>query len=125
MLRADEGALECDLAETYGVFDRRAIPAKLLGTLAAGLRDESRSKMNLHGQKAPRMEVLLAAIVDGINRVTWLLSAVCPQEGTGPKSVLESILSQQESEGEQEGYNTPEDFWKAWQMITGAEHGTE
>ena len=32
----------CDLAETYGVLDMDALPAHLVATLAAGLREDSR-----------------------------------------------------------------------------------
>ncbi len=32
----------CDLAETYGVLDMDALPARLVATLAAGLREDSR-----------------------------------------------------------------------------------
>ena len=96
MLRADRDALICDLAETYGVLDHRALPAKTLAVLAAGLREDSRSKMNLSGRKAARAEMLLAAAVDGLNRITWLLSGVCPHEGEGPKSILRAILQEGE-----------------------------
>lgn len=118
MLRADEGALVCDLAETYGVTNYRSMPAALLGTLAAGLGDESRSKMNLSGQKMTRMEMLMAAAVDGLNRITWLLSSVCPHEGEPPRSILEGILAGAE---EEEGV-TAEDYEAEWARITGVKH---
>lgn len=42
MIRANEDALICDFAETYGVLDYRAHGARLAGTLASGLRSDAR-----------------------------------------------------------------------------------
>lgn len=67
MLRTDRDALICDLAETYGIFDYRALPVPLLATLASGLREDSRIKMRLSGQTVTRTEMLLAAAVDGLS----------------------------------------------------------
>jgi hypothetical protein len=120
MLRADEDALVCDLAEEYRILDYRSLPAKLLRTLAAGLKDESRSKMILREEKATRTDILLASIVDGINRITWLLSSVCPHEGEPPKSVLNSMIG--EAEEENAGMTT-EEYEKEWARITGVSHG--
>lgn len=42
MIAANEDALVCDLAETYGVLNYRAHGAKLPAALAAGLRPGAR-----------------------------------------------------------------------------------
>ena len=120
MLRADEGALICDLAECYGILNYRTVSAKLLGTLAAGLREDSRSKMQANGQKITKAEMLLAAAVDGINRITWLLAAVCPQEGQPPKSVLDVMTGAEMAEAEKG--MTPEEYEEAWKQLTGVSH---
>ena len=120
MLRADKGALICDLAESYGLLDYKTVPAGLLGTLAAGLREDSRSKMLANGQKVSKTEMLLAALVDGVNRITWLLAAMCPREGEPPKSILDAMTGQQMTEAE-EGM-TPEEYEKAWKEMTGVTH---
>lgn len=127
MLRADRDALTCDLAETYGVFDYKALPAPLLATLAAGLRDDSRSKMNLSGRKATRTEVLLAAATDRLSRIAWLLSSICPAEGEGPRSVLSALLGELEQAGGMgaEIYDSPEAFEAEWRRRTGVDRGTE
>lgn len=120
MLRADEGALICDLAESYGLFDYKTVPARLLGTLAAGLREDSRSKMLAYGQKVNKTEMLLAALMDGVNRIAWMLAAICPREGEPPKSVLDALMGRAETEAE-EGM-TPEEYEEAWQQLTGVNH---
>lgn len=42
MLATDEDAFICDMAETYGVLNWRALDVRLAGTLAAGLRPFAR-----------------------------------------------------------------------------------
>ena len=123
MLRASPNALVCDLAETYGVFDYKSLPAKLLGMLAAGLGEESRSKMHLSGQKAGRMEILLAAAVDGLNRIAWMLAPVYSHEGERPRSILGTILGESEEENADTAFDSPQEFENAWEQITGVKHG--
>lgn len=125
MLRADRAALVCDLAETYGVLDYRSLPAQLVATLAAGLRDDSRSKMKLHGRKATRMETLLAATVDRLSRIAWLLSFVCPHQGEPPKSVLNAILGEPKNSASMDVqiYASAEDFDTEWQRRTEERNG--
>ena len=92
VIAADEDMLICDLAETYGILQYRSHPARLIATLTAGLRDDSRVKMRLTGTKAPLDTLLLAAAAD---RLTWLSWAQTEQarSGTGqPNSVLETLL---------------------------------
>lgn len=64
MLAIDRDAVICDLAETYGIFDMKRVPVKLLCTLAAGLGPNSRIKTKMNGLKAPWDIVLLAKICD-------------------------------------------------------------
>ena len=125
MLRADRDALVCDLAETYGVLDYQSLPVQLVATLAAGLGDDSRSKMKLHGRKATRTETLLAAAVDRLSRIAWLLSFVCPHQGEPPKSVLSAILGEAKHAAPMDVqiYASAEDFDAEWRRRTGAEHG--
>lgn len=115
----------CDLAEAYGILNYRALPASLLATLAAGLREESRSKTNLSGRKATRTEILLAGAVDRLSTIAWLLSSVCPAEGERPKSVLRAILGEtdQNSGNDAIVYDSPEDYEAEWLRRTGVSHG--
>lgn len=64
MLRIDRDALVCDMAETYHVYDFHAIPVEILATLAAGLRDDSRIKMQIGGLEYIPPVILLARIAD-------------------------------------------------------------
>ena len=120
MISVDRDAFICDLAETYGIFDYRALPVELLATLAAGLREDSRIKLRLSGGKMPRSELLLAAAVDRLSLLVWFLS----EEGTErPKSILEILLGNESEEKDVVGFESAEDFEAEWKRMTGVGHG--
>ena len=48
MMAVDRDAWICDLAETYRIFDYRALPVGLLATLSFGLREDSRIKQKMN-----------------------------------------------------------------------------
>ena len=126
MIRTDRAALICDLAETYGVLDYRALPARLLATLAAGLRDDSRIRLKLSGRTVTREETLLAAAVDRLTSIAWLLGAVCPMRPDPPRSVLKALLGQEDGTAKENvGFATPEEYEAEWRRRTGVGHGTE
>lgn len=109
MMAADEDALTCDFAETYGVFDVQSLPAKTAATLAAGLPDAARIKRKIGGMSTSLETMLLAAILDGINMLVWSGTKDAQKGVNRPKSVLTAISSQQEKQ-EKTGYGTPEEF---------------
>jgi hypothetical protein len=122
MLSADEDALICDLAETYGIFDYRALPARTLATLAVGLREDSRIKMHLIGAKIPRKDLLLAAIVDRLSLLVWFNTEDGRNGVNRPPSVLGSIFGN-ESADNVEAFETADAYEAEWARITGVTHG--
>jgi hypothetical protein len=122
MLSADEDALICDLAETYGIFDYRALPARTLATLAVGLREDSRIKMHLIGAKIPRKDLLLAAIVDRLSLLVWFNTEDGRNGVNRPPSVLGSIFGN-ESADNVEAFDTADAYEAEWARITGVTHG--
>ena len=66
MINFDEDALICDLAETYQIYDYRSLPVKLVATLSAGLRDDSRIKLSAAGYTVSQDTLLLAIIADRV-----------------------------------------------------------
>lgn len=123
MLKADREALVCDLAETYGIFDYRAVPVKLLATLASGLREDSRIKMSLSGSRVPRRELLLAAAVDRLSLLVWSMSEDAKHGTNRPKSLVAAFMEEAEDSGEVMAFDSAEDFDAAWEKITGVRHG--
>lgn len=67
MIALDEEALECDLAETYHIYDYRALDPDRTALFSIGLRENSRIKMKLSGQKYPLETILLACAVDRLS----------------------------------------------------------
>ena len=97
MLREDEDALVCDLAETYQIYDWRSLPVRTVATLAAGLRDNSRIKMIMRSETVPLEIVLQAAIADGIRQLCWLNSEDGRKNINRPQYILNTLLNKEES----------------------------
>lgn len=113
--------LTCDMAETYGVFNIKALPARLAATLAVGLRDTSRVKMALTSTKAPNDTFLLALIADTVRWIQWAHTED-GQKGVNRPPLITDILREKEPEEEEKDfdvYETSEDFRAAWERITG------
>ena len=105
--------LTCDMAETYGVFDIKRVPVKLLATLAVGLREDSRVKMAKRGARVDDKTLLLAQIVDMLG-------------GTNPKSEQSLTMQcfvrpaepEQASKEKHEVFDSPEAFKKRWAELS-------
>jgi len=125
MLRIDRDAVICDLAETYGIFNHRALPVKLLATLVVGLREDSRIMRKISGVKISRGDILLAAVLDRLTMIAWMLSEDGANGATRPRSVLDVLLGvpKQTPASDVEVYDTPEDYEDEWFRRTGVRHG--
>lgn len=110
MIEASETDLICDLAETYGITDYRALPLKTAAALSAGLRDESRSKMRASGMKIPTTTALIAAAVDRLALLVWMQSEDGAKRRNRPESILARLTKEQNKDDKVEAYNTPEEF---------------
>lgn len=110
MLAADRDALVCDLAETYGILEYRALPAGLLAVLASGLRENARIRQTLAAQPADTHTLLLAAMVDRLSFLAWAQTRQA-QQGTGrPPSVLQALLGQPNTPGGLVAFDTAADY---------------
>ena len=74
MLHRDRDGLICDLAETYGVIDMKALPTDTLAALACGLGPDSRTMRALTGRKLTLQEQLLAMLTDSVRMVLCALA---------------------------------------------------
>lgn len=118
MLRLDQDALVCDLAETYGILDWRSLPVSTLATLASGLRDSARIMMRLSGSRLDLHTMMEASSLDALRLLWWAQTKDGQAGRNAPKSVLQSILGEQGSSSELEIYNTGDDFHAAWNRLT-------
>ena len=122
MIAADEAALICDFAETYGVMDFRSLPVKTAAVLASGLRDTSRVKMKMSGAAAAPDILLLAAAVDRLSLIVWSKTEDAKKDINRPKSLVERLTNPQEDSEEPAGFDTAQEYESAWKAITGGDH---
>lgn len=113
MYSSHRTAWECDLAETYGIFDYESIPVRKLATLTAGLRSDSRSMMELSGIKIPLRDTLLAIIADCTKWLVWSRTEDGQTGRNMPESVLELLTSgPKDKDNDHMTFATGEDFIK-------------
>lgn len=128
MINLDEGALVCDFAETYHIYDYRLLPAGLAATLAVGLGENSRIKRLVKkkrtGQTVSNTELLLAALIDRVGALMCLLGAEEPEMSFVEECYV-GVLKQETRDGLQR-FGSVDDF-KAERnrLINGGKHGTE
>ena len=100
LINTDKGLLECDLAETYGIFDFERLPLSKVATFSCGLRDNSRIMMKVANTNVTTETLLLASAVDQLNFIAWSKTEDA-QHGNGrPKSVVNALINPQERENE-------------------------
>lgn len=95
MLKVDENALICDLAETYHIYDYRQLPPSKVAIFAIGLRDDSRIKMKLSNSKVPPDIMLLAGIIDRLNILIWQNTEDGRKGRNKPKPILDVLYKQE------------------------------
>lgn len=111
MIRTDEDALTCDLAETYHIYEYRAFPVKLIATLAAGLRDDSRIKMRLAGTHVRPSFLLSAMAVDALNILVWQQTEDGHKGRNAPDRIARHLLGEEMKENKNIAtFSTPEEF---------------
>lgn len=121
MVAADEGALTCDFAETYHIYDWRSLPATYAAILAAGLRESSRIMLKLSGQKLTTEQLLLASIADHARLLVWQNTRDGHDGKNQPESMLSLMLNGAPEEPEIAGFDSAEEF-NAWRAaMTGGE----
>lgn len=91
MIAVDEGALRCDLAETYGVFNYRALPTGETAVLACGLRENSRIRLAITHTSIPLDTMLRAAMLDCLRLLIWQGTADGARGQNRPDSILDQM----------------------------------
>lgn len=121
MINLNEDALICDLAETYQIFDYRSLPLKLVATLSAGLRDDSRIMLYAAGVHAPQNTLLLAAIADRVELFRYGFTEAAKTGKNPPKSIYEKLVGIDKPKNKHgvTVFKTPEEFDAALRRIKG------
>lgn len=95
------------MAETYGIFDYKAMKPSLVATLAVGLPDRSRIKRKYSGINLTIEQMLLAMIEDSLNGLIWGLGG--KRKGKKPPSILEKFMEKDKGD-ELMAFSTPEEY---------------
>lgn len=111
MIAIDEDALICDLAETYQIYDYRSLPAKLAATLSVGLRENSRIKIKMRGDKLGDSDrMILGMIFDIVAKIGWMGE-------DKPPSMIDAMYGElpekTEAESETQSFDSPEAYEQA------------
>lgn len=120
MMRANRGALECDLAETYNIYDMRALPARRVALFSVGLRDDSRIKMFLTDSKFTLSEILLINIYDFLKLDLWTKTKDATKGKNRPESLYEKLIGQKTQEkqnGQNMAFGSAEEYEKTRKKI--------
>ena len=111
MIRLDEDALICDLAETYNIFDYKKLALNELAIFACGLRDDSRIKLKMSENILSPNQLLLAGIQDRLSLLVYSKTKDAEKGKNYPKLILDSF------ENKIDSFSSGEDFMKERERI--------
>jgi hypothetical protein len=114
-MRLDEDLLICDFAETYKIYDIRALKPFTAGSLAYGLRPDSRIKLKNSGMEMPSLYLLATRMVDELTLARWPYTEAA-KNGEKPQLLMDLLFNggSNQKEREQAGYDTPEEFMRSY-----------
>ena len=121
MIAADEDALICDFAETYHIYDYKALPVSYAAALACGLGPDSRIKMAISGTKIPTDVALQAGIIDRLSLMLWMQTEDGAKGRNRPKSLLDE-LTREKQENQVTAFASGDEFVRMWAMLAGKEN---
>ena len=123
MLEADEDALICDLAETYGIYDYESLPVQTVATLSIGLRGESRIKMKMSGSVLTKSDLIQTVIVDYLAMLLWSKTKDGQHGRNRPKPFREIFVNANKGK-DIVGFSSIEEFEKARnKILSEVDHG--
>lgn len=117
MIKFDEEALMCDLAEIYHIYDYKQLSPLKIAVFSIGLNEESRIKMKMSGQKFPINTLLLAGIQDRLSMSLWLKTEDGQKGKNRPKLVTDIINKPKEKTDRKIRFHSGEDFEKYRQQL--------
>lgn len=99
MIKTNENALICDLAETYQIYDYKQLPVTLVAVLACGLKASSRIKLQLSQSKYTIEQSLLIGILDRLTLLVYAKTKDAQKGRNYPKLLGTSLLEEKEVVG--------------------------
>lgn len=123
MIKLDEDALICDLAETYQIYDYKQLPPLRVAVFSSGLRSESRIKMKISGQSVPLNTLLLAGISDRLSTLVWFQTEDGQKGKNRPIPIISLLINKNKTENKKDivVYRSGEEFDNARNRLMGGE----
>ena len=117
MIETDESALICDFAETYHIYDYRALPVSYAATLAYGLRCDSRIRLKL-GEVKEEVPCFISA-AKAADCLALFVNSLREEPEECPALLTDIIYGRgQNEEKKKTSYSSGEDFRSAWAKLT-------
>ena len=113
LLKESRNEIICDLAETYHIFDMKALPPSMVAVLVLGLRSDSRTVMKYQGIKETNHLLLLASISDSLLWIRWSMTKDGQNGKNMPESMTAKLIGQEEKQTEKESeitFSSGEEF---------------
>lgn len=110
MVKTDENALICDLAETYHIYDYKQLPLTTIAVFSVGLRDNSRIKMKMNNQTVELNTLLMAGISDKLSTLLWWKTKDGQKGINKPTSLVDVLTNTQPKENNVIAFSSGEDF---------------
>lgn len=92
-------------------------PVELIATLAYGLRDDSRIKMEISGMKIKPEILIMAKIADNTALNVYAKTEDAKHRRNYPKSLVEALTKEKKKSETPKEFNTGEDFMKEWNRL--------
>jgi hypothetical protein len=117
MIAIGKDELICDFAETYKIYEIENLSPEKAAILASGLRDDSRIKMKLVGQKVSFQTLLLAKIADSSTLNLYAKTKDAQKGKNKPKSIIQELFTAKKEKKEYKEFNSGEEFRKEWAKL--------
>lgn len=117
MIETDESALVCDFAETYRIYDYRALSVSYAATLAHGLRSDSRIRLKL-GEVKEEVPCFISA-AKAADCLTLLVNSLREEPDERPAMISDIIYGrEQKKKPRADSYDSGSEFLAAWNEKT-------
>ena len=101
----------CDFAETYHITNYKELPPTTTAALLIGLRDDSRVKQHLSGNRVTLTEALMAIIADRLSFIAWTKTKDAQQgHKYNGKSIYETLTKPKQDKDEIISFDTVEEY---------------
>lgn len=128
MIKLDEEALICDLAEMYQIYDYKQLPLSKVAVFSCGLRENSRIKMKLAQQVVPFETLILASILDKLSVLLWTKTKDAEKGKNMPQMIMDELIPhvQKSKQTDASIFDSSEDFeQRRKELIEQIEYGGE